>query len=121
MDASELVENIESAGGKLAVEGDQIVYEIPPTVKLLLTELRAQKPQVIEVLRQRESADYVRAFHGQPHVKLFPFIGRKVKTPAGPGTLLQVFADRVTVILDCELPRCLCFTPGQIEPLSWEP
>jgi hypothetical protein len=56
----------------------------------------------------------------QPHAKLFPFIGRKVRTPAGPGTLLQVFADRVTVVLDSELPRCSFFLPDQIEPVSWD-
>src|SRR5215472_12847578 len=33
----------------------------------------------------------------QPHARLFPFIGRKVRTPGGTGTLLQVFAKRVMV------------------------
>ena len=56
----------------------------------------------------------------QPHAKLFPFLGRKVRTPEGLGTLLQVFADRVTVVLDSKLSRCSVFTPGQIEPVSWE-
>jgi len=58
---------------------------------------------------------------GQPHAKLFPFLGRKVRTPAGPGTLLQVFADRVTVLLDSELSKCSFFSPTEIEPVSWEP
>jgi hypothetical protein len=57
---------------------------------------------------------------GQPHARLFPFIGRKVWTPVGPGTLLQVFAERVTVLLDCEVTKCSCFSPGQIEPISRE-
>jgi hypothetical protein len=65
------------------------------------------------------SLDAERRF-GQPHAKLFPFIGRKVRTPDGPGTLLQVFVDRVTVVLDSELSRCSFFAPGQIEPVSWE-
>lgn len=56
----------------------------------------------------------------QAHAKLFPFIGRKVRTPGGPGTLLQVFSDRVTVVLDIEFSRCSFFLPGQIEPISWE-
>ena len=51
---------------------------------------------------------------GQPHVRLFPFIGRKVRTPAGPGTLIQVFADRVTVLLDADLNKCTWFAPGEI-------
>jgi hypothetical protein len=58
---------------------------------------------------------------GQPHAKLFPFIGRKVGTSAGPGTLLQVFAEHVTVLLDSELSKCAVFAPSEIEPVSWEP
>jgi hypothetical protein len=58
---------------------------------------------------------------GQPHAKLFPFIGRKVRTPAGAGTLIQVFAERVTVVLDSEMDKCASFTSAEIEPASWEP
>jgi hypothetical protein len=65
------------------------------------------------------SLDAERRF-GRPHAKLFPFIGRKVRTPTGTGTLLQVFSDRATVLLDSELSRCSFFSPGQIEPVSWE-
>jgi len=57
---------------------------------------------------------------GQPHAKLFPFLGRKVRTPQGPGTLVQVFAERVTVLLDTQLGGCVFFEPVQIEPVSWE-
>ena len=57
----------------------------------------------------------------QSYAKLFPFLGRKVRTPTGPGTLLQVFADRVTVLLDSELSRCSFFRPAEIDPVSWEP
>lgn len=65
------------------------------------------------------SLDAERRF-GQPHARFFPFIGRKVRTPTGPGTLLQVFADRVTVVLDSQLPQCSFFSPKQIEPVSHE-
>ena len=57
---------------------------------------------------------------GQPHAKLFPFLGRKVRTPVGTGTLLQVLSERVTVLLDSELGRCNFFRPAEIEPVSWE-
>ena len=66
-----------------------------------------------------ESRDAVSRF-GQPHAKLFPFLGRKVRTPKGPGTLLQVFAERVTVLLDSELSRCAWFHPGEVEPVTQE-
>jgi hypothetical protein len=65
------------------------------------------------------SLDFGQRF-GKPHAKLFPFLGRKVRTPGGPGTLLQVFADRVTVVLDSELSECTFYSPGEIEPVSWE-
>jgi hypothetical protein len=66
-----------------------------------------------------ESLDYERRF-GQPHAKLFPYMGRKVRTPGGLGTLIQVFAGHVTVVLDTEISRCSFFVPGQIEPVSWD-
>jgi hypothetical protein len=56
----------------------------------------------------------------QPQARLFPFLGRKVRTPKGPGTLIQVFAERVTVLLDSERDKCRFFTPTQIEPVSTE-
>lgn len=65
------------------------------------------------------SLDAERRFR-QPHARLFPFLGRKVRTPAGPGTLLQVFGDRVTVLLDSELSKCVFFRPTEIEPVSKE-
>ena len=96
--------------------------------RALLAELRKHRDRVKGLLRQRAaeqqnwppaSLDAERRF-GQPHAKLFPFLGRKVRTPAGAGTLLQVFAERVTVLLDSELSRCSFFRPIEIEPVSWE-
>jgi len=75
--------------------------------------------QVEEATWPPASLDAERRF-GQPHAKLFPFLGRKVRTPAGPGTLLQVFSERVTVLLDSELTHCSFFRPAEIEPVSWE-
>lgn len=55
---------------------------------------------------------------GQPHARLFPFLGRKVRTPGGSGTLLQVFADRVTILLDSDLGKCTIYTPEQIRAVA---
>jgi hypothetical protein len=33
---------------------------------------------------------------------------------------VQVFAERVTVVLDSELSRCAFFRHGEIEPVTWE-
>jgi hypothetical protein len=56
---------------------------------------------------------------GQPHARLFVFLGRKVRTPGGPGTLIQVFADRVTVLLESELNSCAIFGPQEVTPCDW--
>jgi hypothetical protein len=55
---------------------------------------------------------------GQRHARLFAFLGRKVRTPGGPGTLLQVSADRVTVLLDSDLGKCAFFSPDQITRIA---
>jgi hypothetical protein len=65
-----------------------------------------------------DSEAAIHRFHGQPHARLFVFLGRKVRTPKGPGTLVQVFAQRVTVLLDSELRRCSWFRPAEVEPVS---
>jgi hypothetical protein len=45
-------------------------------------------------------------------------LGPKVRTAAGSGTLIQVFAVRVTVPLDSERNKCSVFSPAQIDPVS---
>lgn len=130
--APEVVSRIEELGGYVALDTDgEIRYRVPkdnPEAQGLLAELRKHRERVMELLRQRkahecnwppESFDYERRF-GRSHSKLFPFIGRKVRTPNGPGTLIQVFANRVTVVLDAEISRCSFFVPGQVEPVSWD-
>ncbi len=127
--AENVVERIEGAGGELTVNGQRIRVRLPEDAAHLLDELRAHKQEVLLLLRKRdgsgpcwprESLDAERKFGGQPHVKLFPFIGRKVRTPEGAGVLVQVFKDRATVLLDREKDKCAWFEPGQVEPVSWE-
>lgn len=77
-------------------------------------------PRESSILRDLPTHDLAERRFGQPHAKLFPFLGRKVRTPEGPGTLLQVFADRVTVLLNCELSHCSFFSPREVEPISVE-
>ena len=125
-DVLEIVSRLERAGGSLSLDGDRIEYAIPKgswEAQQLLAELRKQRERVTEILRLRESIqnwppeshDRVWRF-GQPHARLFALLGRKVRTPAGPGTLQQVFADRVTVLLDSELSKCAVFAPQEVTP-----
>jgi hypothetical protein len=128
----QIVSRLEQAGGKLALDGDRIRYSIPigdTEVKTLLAQLREHREGVKEFLRQRADAEQnfsgnfvgPESRFGYAHARFFPFIGRKVRTPAGLGTLVQVFAGRVTVLLDSQLRQCSFFLPSDIEPLSWEP
>ena len=130
--APEVVSRIEELGGYLALDADGgIRYRVPKDsleAQGLLAELRKHRERVMELLRQRKanecnwppaSLDAERRF-AQSHAKLFPYLGRKVRTPGGLGTLIQVFAGRATVVLDSELSLCSFFVPDQIEPVSWE-
>jgi|SRR5215472_1440933 len=66
------------------------------------------------------SLDAERRF-GQPHAKLYPFLNQKVRTPEGPGILLQVFADRATVLLDRDRDGASTqFYPDEIRPVAEE-
>jgi hypothetical protein len=126
--AESVVERIEGAGGLLSLNGEHIRYRLPGDAAHLLGELRAHKAEVLLLLKRREgsgprwpleSLDGERRF-GEPHARLFRFIGRKVRTPEGAGTLVQVLRDRATVLLDRDADKCAWFEPGQIEPISWE-
>jgi hypothetical protein len=126
----EIVSRLEQGVGTLTLEGDRIRYSVPSgdiEARGLLAELRKHRDGLKEILRRRAEESrkwppislYAEQRFCLQHARLFPFIGHKVRTPNGSGTLLQVFADRVTVLLDCELSRCSFFAPDQIEPISW--
>ena len=145
-----LVTELERKGVRLVAQGQNLKLQAPadrvPSAKTI-AELREKRAAILEYLRERKQApatqfssfptpiacktEKLGDWHpksldaerrvGQPNAKLFPFIGRKVRTPGGPGTLLQVFAERVTVLLDSELSRCSFFRPTEIEPVSSGP
>jgi len=116
----------------IAVRVDGKTLRLRPRLALdddLVGRIKEHKAEIIRVVLT-EGSD--QALHwppkslaaerrfGQSHAKLFPFLGRKVRTPTGPGTLIRVFAERVTVLLDSERDKCSFFRPEQIEPVSTE-
>jgi hypothetical protein len=78
-----------------------------------------RKPRIVGLQYLPQLADFQIDGPALGTGKLLPFIGRKVRTPAGSGTLLQVFAERVTV-LEANLDKCASFKPAEVEPVSWE-
>ncbi len=128
-DLLEILIRLEQGGGTVVLEGDRIRYRVPSAdsdALNLLNELRTHREELRRLLQERKEEQYVwpsesvesEQRFGQPHAKLFAFLGRKVRTPVGPGTLLQVFAHRATVLLDSQLSKCCFFSPGEIEPVS---
>jgi hypothetical protein len=150
MTAESLVAELEQVGVSLKAEGEKLKLQVPadkiPSPETI-AGLRQNKAAVLEYLRERgqpreiqfvslpepilrktdkletwrlESLDAELRF-GQPHARLFPFIGRKVRTPNGPGTLLQVFANRAIVLLDSERDEpCVRFLPHEVIPFESE-
>lgn len=104
MTPADLVSELELHGVELKTEGGRVFYRPagkPPAN--LVSELRAHKPRVLEVLDltgwPQECQEAVTRL-GQRHARLFPLLGKRVKTPWGPGRLIQVIASRAAVVLD---------------------
>ena len=53
MTPEEIIESIEAVGGLLALEGEQIYYELPTAAATLLGDLQRHRTAVVEVLRSR--------------------------------------------------------------------
>jgi hypothetical protein len=120
MNAAAILRELERRGVLVTADGDALVLKPKRALDdALLARVREHKPEIIRAVSAPKAPDTVKRF-GQRHARLFPFIGRKVWTPGGTGTLLQVFADRATVILDSQLSQCTAFAPAEIEPVSAE-
>lgn len=117
---SEILSELQARQVELAVVGDRLRFRPASAVpEPLLEALRAHKAEVMDLVELRSwpeaSKDAVRRF-GKPCARLYPFIGQRVQTPDGPGRLLQVFAERVTVVLDAEPSRASFFLPSEVRP-----
>jgi hypothetical protein len=122
-----LLEALFDAGRRPKAPSERLSLASPPSPEVP-AQTEQEKQETIfqeEVLNSpqthlaRESQTVERRF-GQSHAKLFISIGRKVRTPDGSGTLIQVFAERVTVLLDSEREKCSFYHPAEIEPVSTE-
>lgn len=62
-----------------------------------------------------ESLESERCF-GHATARLYPFIGRQVRTPLGSGVLWQAFTERSGIILDAEPGKVTFMPTTQILP-----
>jgi hypothetical protein len=120
MTPSEVLSELQARQVEVVVVGDRLRFRpVTAVPKPLLEALRAQKAEVIDLVELQSwpepSREAVRRF-GHPSARLYPFLGRMILTPEGPGRLLQVFAERATVVLDAEPSRASFFLPSELRP-----
>ena len=56
MRAQEVIEAVEASGGRLALSGEKLAYELPATAADLVGILRQHKAEIAEILRERQAA-----------------------------------------------------------------
>ena len=56
MTAAQVIQEIETAGGVLALKGDKITYDVPKAAHALVDVLRQCRDQVLQTLRERQAA-----------------------------------------------------------------
>ncbi|HEV2491966.1 MAG TPA: hypothetical protein VG204_02720 [Terriglobia bacterium] len=118
------IASFKAAGGKVWLQGGQVKVRYPQGQQLafapVLQHLRAHRDEVVNLLRQREeswppaSLEAERKF-GHAAARLYPFLGKQVRTPRGSGQLVQVFTDRVAMLLD-GADQLSFFAPDDICP-----
>ena len=120
MRPEELLAEVEALGVVVTLDRQELVLR--PKSRLtpeLVEQLRAHRVELLEIVELRgwpdASRDAVRSF-GHPCARLYPFLGRTIQTPQGPGRLLQVFPERATVVLDREPKRARFFLPSELRP-----
>ncbi|HVT16280.1 MAG TPA: hypothetical protein VHQ90_08915 [Thermoanaerobaculia bacterium] len=103
MHVEAILAELETRGVELRAAGDRLQFRpveaVPPE---LVEEIRAHKAELLRRLPPGavfscfdrkgwppESIDAEQRF-GQWHARLYPFLGKTVATPAGPGRLVQV-------------------------------
>lgn len=124
MTPSELLAELERRGIILRPEGDAIHYTAPKGAMTdeLREAIRRHKPEIIALLRHNgswppECLEAEQRF-GCPEARLYPLLGKTVRTPEGTGTLWQVLsAKRIGVVLGADGQRHVAyFSLEEVEP-----
>lgn len=120
MTAEELLAEVEALGVAVTLDRHELVLR--PKSRLtpeLVESLRAHKAELLDLVELQSwpeaSREAVRLYRA-PYARLYPFLGRTIQTPRGPGRLLQVFPERATVVLDDYPERASFFLPSELRP-----
>lgn len=122
MTTHELLAELKRSGVVVSLAGDRLRVEAPTgTVTEDLRRLLVEhKPELMAVLAEEEdwraeALEAERRF-GHRAARLYPLIGTSVVTGRGRGRLLQVFSERVAVVLDREPGRVTYLLPSEVRP-----
>ncbi len=123
MTVATLLSELRSWGAKLGVAGGVIRIEAPKGAVSpeLLAELQAHKPELIDLLTWPEECLEAEREHGHPSARLYPLVGRTVRTPLGSGRLVAALPERAVVIADRRSFSFAVFLPGEIAPQHTSP
>ena len=117
MTPDEILSELEVRQVELRVVGDSLrIRPVSRVPESLLEELRCHKAEVVAMVSLRgwpEASRESVARYGRPEARLYPFLGRPVLSPRGPGPLVEVLPDRAGVNLG---GRVFVFLPSEIQP-----
>jgi hypothetical protein len=127
------LDELRRLGYEVAAWGDGIVCRYvgpgrpdPTKVRPWLDVLRAEKAAALAELRAEAAegwpAESLRceARFGHRAARLYPFLGRRVSTPHGPGRLEQVLEARCRVVLDVAPNQTVEVPADLVRPLPVE-
>jgi hypothetical protein len=120
MTAEQLLAEVEALGVTVDLDGDVLRFRPGSSIpSRLVDELRAHKPELVELVSLRgwpdASRECVRRFQ-RPEARLYPLLRKNVATPEGPGRLLLVLPDRAAVRLRREPGRVIYLLPSEVQP-----
>lgn len=120
MTAEELLAQVEALGVVVSLDRHELVLR-PKSLLTpeLVEDLRAHKAELLDLVEIQSwpevSRDAVRRFHA-PYARLYPFLGRTILTPRGPGRLVGVLPEQATVVLETHPERPSVFLLSELGP-----
>ena len=123
MNASLLLDRLDARGVRVWLEGKQVRVSAPKQAltRQLRLWLNVYETELATVLAFRPRDPWKNAKplkEGElPHQRLYPYLGRRVGTPRGPGILRLVFEKRAEIALEGG-DRLIEMAPEDVWPLE---